>query len=148
MAYIDQLLNSYTYRSIFVTVLSETGLTKDLLGKVFKNWYLNSLRFSVFDMWALRLVFSKLCSDLPNTTWFNKNRKIDRKKNWDRTNTSHGELFNIINCFNRNSVFKVLAWAIEMRGYINNFNHCNHLAFNHGSLSIYVDINYFSNPSG
>ena len=37
MAYIDQLLNSYTYRSIFVTVLSETGLTKDLLGKVFKN---------------------------------------------------------------------------------------------------------------
>ena len=37
MEYIDQLLNSYTYRSIFVTVLSETGLTKDLLGKVFKN---------------------------------------------------------------------------------------------------------------
>ena len=37
MEYVEQLLNSCTYRSIFVTVLSETGLTKDLLGKVFKN---------------------------------------------------------------------------------------------------------------
>ena len=64
MEYVDQLLNSCTYRSIFVTVLSETGLTKDLLGKVFKNWCLNSFRFSVFDLWALRLVFSKLCSDI------------------------------------------------------------------------------------
>lgn len=100
-------------------------------------------------MWALRLVFSKLCSDIcPIQPDLIKIEKWTVKKNWDRTNTSHGELFNIIDCFNRNSVFKVLAWAIEMRGYINNFNHCNHLAFNHDSLSIYVDINYFSNPSG